>query len=300
MAIVEADEYDRSFLQLSPSLAIITSMDADHLDIYGNHENMIHAFEKFSLQIKKGGALFIKHGLEKMFSDGWKDQLEKRKISFFTYGHTSADASIQDFEIRGWSSKVEMIIMEESFSFMWNIPGEYNLENLNVTLLVLRYLGINIQECKSALSKYKGVKRRFEKVFEKNGLALIDDYAHHPEEIRVSLQALKEIYPFAKLTGVFQPHLYSRTKDHYEAFADALSILDEVYVLPIYPARELPMKGVNSRMITERIPFIKAKAIQHSELINHLKEEKQSVIITLGAGNLEKHHKSIIELIQEV
>ncbi len=299
LAVVEADEYDRSFLRLFPEIAVITSLDADHLDIYGTHQVMIEAFESFTYQIKDNGALFIKAGLENYFSSGWKSKLREKGIQVFSYGVANSDGFVIEHKVNGWRNEVSLSILGKKVSFHWEIPGAYNIENLTVALMVIRYLGESVEHGARSLSSFLGVKRRFEKVFESNNHVIVDDYAHHPEEIKASLSALRMIYPDKKLTGIFQPHLYSRTRDQFEGFAEALDLLDEVFVLPIYPAREKPIEGITSVIIVEKLQKKNAIAISHEMLIDKLKETKQEIIITLGAGNLERHHKNIIALVKK-
>lgn len=298
LVIAEADEFDRSFLQLHPEYAVITSMDADHLDIYGTKENMNAAFEQFTKQIKDGGFLFIKSGLEDNFSQSWREDLSEKSITILTYGSKDADAFVECHVQNRWNSKAEVLIRGKHLNLDWNIPGAHNLENVSVALLVAQILEVDMVCAVKNLEEYTGVKRRFEKVFEHENGVVIDDYAHHPEELEAAIGTVRAMYPTNNITGIFQPHLYSRTKDHYFGFAQALSKLDTCFVLPIYPAREEPIEGVDAQMIVNEMKIDNAFAVSHEDLRTKLNDiNNKEIIITLGAGNLSRHHNMIIELI---
>ncbi len=291
--IVEADEYDRSFLRLFPHIGAITSMDADHLDIYGDHLSMKKAFAEFASQIKRGGFLILREDVRKAFA---KEDLEKckaKQIKILEYGDSGKDASFDLVKHDQWEQTYKATVLGKEIKWTWEIPGRHNAENACLVFLILALLEVDLTLASKKISEYKGVKRRFELVAKSEEKALIDDYAHHPEELSAAIDTVKEMYAEKKITGIFQPHLYSRTKDHYKAFAQELSRLDEVYILPIYPARELPMEGVTSEMIIQEMEHKEAWSVSHNELETILKEKNKEVVITLGAGNLDRHHPMI-------
>jgi UDP-N-acetylmuramate--alanine ligase len=291
VCVVEADEYDRSFLKLSPDVAIITSMDADHLDIYGTAENVEQAFIDFSSKIKPGGCLILKHGL-------------KRNNDFKI--HDTCTYSVTDEQANIHIDNVEMEDGAYRFSVInnyWlidnvvlNMGGLHNVENIIAAIGVAKYLKIEDDKIKAAVSSFKGVKRRFEYIIKNEKLVQIDDYAHHPEELRGLITGAKKLFPAKKCTVIFQPHLYSRTNDFADGFAEVLDIADEIILLPIYPARELPMEGVSSQMIIDRMHSENKMVLSKENLIKHLQQEKEAhveegfdglLIITAGAGDID-------------
>lgn len=282
VTVVEADEFDRSFLTLSPDYACITSMDADHLDIYGDASELIKSFEDFSKKIKPNGKLFIKNGLP---------------IQGITYGiEDDSDYSVQNIKIINGSYvfdvKTPNALLE---NFKFNLPGRHNLSNALIALAMTVEYGIPKPQLAKALASYKGVKRRFTYQIKSESLVFIDDYAHHPEEINAVHQAVREMYPNKKVLAVFQPHLFSRTRDFADEFAKSLSLFDEIVLLDIYPARELPIEGVNSEWLLNKIDNEHKKLIQKSELIQHIKESSAYVILTIGAGDIGEEVKHIKE-----
>lgn len=296
--VAEADEFDRSFLQLYPQIAVILSMDADHLDIYGNHGEMIATYEQFTTQIREGGMLIIQDGITDAFTDEWMTKMEKRSIEIITFGSPEADIWIESWTGKGFDAEVNAKISGQQTSWKWNIPGYYNASNASIGWFIAKRLGIEDAILAKAIKGYGGVKRRIECIYTSEEVTLIDDYAHHPEELRAVIGAIKQLYPDKQLTGIFQPHLYTRTRDHFEGFAETLSLLDRAYVLPIYPARELPIKGITSQMIVKQMTLDDAKAVDHDRLGEEIKKEKHEIVITLGAGNLEKHHEMLLEIIK--
>ncbi len=291
--IVEADEYDRSFLRLFPSIAAITSMDADHLDIYGDHANMKKAFVEFATQIKPAGFLTLREDVKKAISESDIKVLTDKNIKIYEYGASGEDASFELVSHANWTQQYSATILGEPVEWSWEIPGRHNAENACLVFLILKLLGVDLTLASKKIKGYQGVKRRFELVAAKDDKVLIDDYAHHPEELSAAIDTVKEMYPTKTIMGIFQPHLFSRTQDHYLAFAKELSRLDQVFVLPIYPARELPIEGVNSAMIVNAMNHNNAWSVAHNELETILKEKNKEVVITLGAGNLDKHHSMI-------
>ena len=295
--ILEADEYDRSFLHLYPDVLVIMSMDADHLDIYGTVAEMYKSYEQLTYQIKKGGLLILGPGIKSRISDEWRERLEKRKIKIV--------AQLQDFDYK--NTRVEnakykfdaIIAGKEIKKLSSNLPGLHNMSNALAAIMVARELGVKKKKIRQALKKFRGIKRRFERVHEGKKQVLIDDYAHHPEEVRNTVKTVKTLYSGKEVLGIFQPHLYSRTQDFYKEFAKELSGLDKVILLPIYPARELPIPGVDSAMIYNLISMDDKYLTTEADLISTIKGIKSfDVVITLGAADLDKHHKKIIKLLK--
>ena len=282
VTVVEADEFDRSFLTLSPDYACITSMDPDHLDVYGDASELVKSFEDFSKKIKPNGKLFVKSGLP---------------IKGITYGiEDDSDYSVQNIKIINGSYvfdvKTPNALLED---FKFSLPGRHNLSNALIALAMTVEYGVPKPQLAKALASYKGVKRRFTYQIKSEDLVFIDDYAHHPEEINAVHQAVREMYPTKKVLAVFQPHLFSRTKDFVDDFAKSLSRFDEIILLDIYPARELPIEGVNSEWLLNKIDNDCKKLIQKSELIQHIKESSAQVILTIGAGDIGEEVKHIKE-----
>ena len=282
--VVEADEYDRSFLHLDPDIAIVLSMDADHLDIYGNADQMKNGFSAYAGKIKDGGKLFLRAGLPELMTD-----LQKRQHSW-----SSSNFGINDGAYRAENIRVE----NESFVFdfyspienlkdiVFHLPGNHNVENAAAAIAVAQQLAISGKNIKKALASFKGIKRRFERIYKDEHCIFIDDYAHHPTELDAAILAARMLYPKRTITGVFQPHLYSRTSDFAAEFAAALDQLDEVILLEIYPARELPIKGVTSKIILEKMKNKNASILKKDRLINVLKNKSLDVLLTLGAGDI--------------
>jgi len=273
ISVVEADEFDRSFLTLSPDLACITSMDADHLDIYGEAEALEASFVEFSQRIKPSGKLFVKNGLP---------------LEGITYGiEDDADYSVQHIKIVDgayvFDVKTPTAILK---GFQLNLPGRHNLSNALIALAMALEYGCAAEDLIEALASYKGVKRRFTYHIKTDDLVLIDDYAHHPEEIKAVHQAVREMYPGKKVLAVFQPHLFTRTRDFADDFAAQLSRFDATMLLDIYPARELPIAGVDSQMLLDKMTVASKKLIQKSELISELKASDAHVLLIMGAGDI--------------
>ena len=274
--IVEADEYDRSFLTLYPDVAIVTSMDADHLDIYGGKGQLEESFRLFVNQIKEGGKLIRKAGLA------------------LTGGLTYSINSSADYQATG----IEIIDGQYRFNIKHpkgeltnvtvGLPGSHNVENAIAAFAVAAELGISLEKITQAMASFKGVKRRFEYQIKSTDLIYIDDYAHHPEELKACIQSVKEMYPNKKITGIFQPHLYSRTRDFADGFAESLSELNEVILLDIYPARELPIEGVTSSMLLDKITGTNKILLSKKEVVEDLRDRKLEVLLTLGAGDIDE------------
>ena len=280
VTVVEADEYDRSFLTLSPNMAGLTSMDADHLDIYGEAEELKKSFIEFTEKLKPNGKLFVKNGLP---------------IDGITYGiEDDADYSAQNIKIINGRYEFDLKTPDQTLhDFKFNLPGRHNLSNAIMALAMSVEYGIPHQQLAKALASYTGVKRRFTYQIKTDDLVFIDDYAHHPEEINAVHQAVREMYPNKKVLAVFQPHLFSRTRDFADDFAKSLSQFDDVLLLDIYPARELPIEGITSEWLLTKIENKNKKLIQKTELISEIKASKAAVILTIGAGDIGEQVKYI-------
>jgi len=280
VTVVEADEFDRSFLTLSPDMACITSMDADHLDIYGEAEELQKSFVEFSKKLKPNGKLFIKNGLP---------------LKGITYGiEDNADYSAINIKISNgayvFDVKTPNAILK---NFKFNLPGRHNLSNALIALAMTVEFGIPHHQLAEALASYQGVKRRFTYQIKTENLVFIDDYAHHPQEINAVYQAVREMYPNKKVLAIFQPHLFSRTRDFGDDFAESLSKFDEIILMEIYPAREVPIVGVTSKWLLDKISNKNKKLIQKSELISEIKKSNAQIILTIGAGDIGEEVKHI-------
>ncbi|MFI5151211.1 MAG: UDP-N-acetylmuramate--L-alanine ligase [Bacteroidia bacterium] len=281
VTVVEADEYDRSFLALYPDIAVITSVDADHLDIYGNRDQMHESYNLFARQIKTGGVLIAKRGTEAV-QKGVKARLISYALDKPAMIHTSS------LNIADGSYHYSIVEADRELKGLTlGLPGSHNVENSVAATAVARLMGLPDDKIRNSLASFKGVKRRFEYQIRKDKLVYIDDYAHHPEELRACIQSVREMYPGKKLTGVFQPHLYTRTRDFAEGFMKSLSMLDEVILLDIYPAREKPIEGITSAMLLNGISSVSKMLCAKSELIDELKKRKPEVLLTLGAGDID-------------
>jgi UDP-N-acetylmuramate--alanine ligase len=291
VCVAEADEYDRSFLQLTPDVAVITSMDADHLDIYGTEEKMQDAFVEFTNRIKTGGLLISKTGLART-----GHFIASNKMTYAANNKT-ADAYATDIRIQNGSYLFDAVIRTRVIKdVQLNMGGMHNIENAVAALAVAKHLEIEDEKIKTAIASFAGVKRRFEYVIKTSEEILIDDYAHHPEELRALINSAKKLFPGKKCTVVFQPHLFSRTHDLAGGFAEVLSIADETILLPIYPARELPMPGVSSQVILDKMTNNKKSIKEKQELMEWIKANKTELLITSGAGDID----TLVEPIKQV
>jgi UDP-N-acetylmuramate--alanine ligase len=299
VCVIEADEYDRSFLKLSPDIAVITAMDPDHLDIYGSAEAVEQGFIDFSKRVKSGGLLVSKFGLKRN-----EDLVASRQITY-SLQNDNADAYAANIKMLNGSYEFDAIVPANRIDRMsLNMGGMHNVENAIAAIAVASSLKIDNDRIKSALASFRGVKRRFEYIIKNEKIVFIDDYAHHPEELRALIHGAKSLFSNRRCTVIFQPHLYSRTKDHAEGFAEVLDMADEVVLLPIYPARELPMDGVNSEMVLTRMKNKNKRVITKDKLVDWLKKEylhnidgeRGAVLITAGAGDID----TLVEPIKQI
>lgn len=288
--VIEADEFDRSFLHLNPDMAVITSIDADHLDIYGDHETMLETgFRAFAGKIKSGGTLIVQHRLTGFFA-GFND--------------------LQSYGVQGGDYRAENIRVEQGFfvfdyqsgqeiirDIKVSLPGRHNIENATAAITMALKLGVMAEDIKKALASFNGIKRRFEIIYRDEQVVYIDDYAHHPSELKAAIGAARELFPGRKLTGIFQPHLFSRTNDFSDGFAEALDGLDEVLLLDIYPARELPMEGVTSAIIFDKMQLSDKVQLPKAKLLEILADRDIDVLMTLGAGDIDTMIDPIADLL---
>lgn len=282
VCVVEADEYDRSFLKLSPDVAVISSMDPDHLDIYGTAGNMEQAFIEFSERIKPGGLLLSKYGLKRT------DDLKAFEHLTFHLHNENASVYAADINVVNGSYRFNVLMQYwELHDVVLNMGGMHNIENIIAAISVAHYLEIDNDKIRKAVADFKGVKRRFEYVVKKEKNVMIDDYAHHPDELRALLTGAKDLFKGKKCTVIFQPHLFSRTRDFADGFAASLDLADEVILLPIYPARELPLEGVDSEMILAKMKKSNKRVLDKNELLKWVKENKTELLITAGAGDID-------------
>jgi UDP-N-acetylmuramate--alanine ligase len=291
-AVVEADEYDRSFLKLYPDIAVLTAIDPDHLDIYGTAEELESAFIQYTKNIKPGGTLLVKHGLHRA------KELKGPNTLTYSLQNDAADIyadNIQQkdggyiFNIIGKGYKIEQLHLQ--------VGGMHNVENAIAAVAVTQMLHINVATVKVALKGFRGVKRRFEYVLKNDKMVFIDDYAHHPEELAALIKSAKHLFPNRRCVVAFQPHLFSRTRDFADGFAHSLDMADEVILLDIYPARELPMEGVTSQMITDRMGNPAHTILSKEGLLDYVRNAPLDMFITSGAGDIDKLVAPIKEIL---
>lgn len=288
VAVIEADEYDRSFLRLHPDIAVISSMDPDHLDIYGTEEALQEAFVDFSKCIKPQGTLLSKFGLPK------SDQLKAGHHLRYSLRNEAADIHAADIQMENGSYRFTVVLPDTELKDMvLHMGGLHNVENALVAISIAHQLGIDTDKIRAAVADFRGVKRRFEYLYRKDGIVFVDDYAHHPQELKALITGAKNLFPGKPCTVIFQPHLYSRTRDLAAEFATSLDLADEVILLPIYPARELPIPGVTSATIGDLMTR-KPKALEKKALETFIKNEwlprqakAPGLLITAGAGDID-------------
>lgn len=279
LLVVEADEYDRSFLTLFPEIAVITSVDADHLDIYGDQEHVLASYSLFAKQVKN--TLIIKNTIAERID------VEIKKITYSVIDAT-ATYFAQNVHISNGNYHYEIVTPHSIFmDMMLGLPGLHNVENSIAAVAVACELGIKEGVIREALASFKGVKRRFDFHIKTDDVVYIDDYAHHPAELKAAIGSVKELYPHKKVTGIFQPHLYSRTRDFADEFAETLDLLDECILLEIYPARELPIPGINSRLLLDKMRLKNKMICSKNDLIKELSNRSVEIVITMGAGDID-------------
>jgi UDP-N-acetylmuramate--alanine ligase len=289
--VVEADEYDRSFLTLHPEIAVITSADADHLDIYGDEKFVHESYTLFSQQVKDTGVLIVNKNVDKTLS------LNRKRLSYAV----SLEADYHAENVRITHADFFYDVLAENLDMrgiQLGIPGKHNVENSIAAIAIAKQIGIDNETIREALRSFKGVKRRFDYRLKTENVVYIDDYAHHPEELKATISAAKSLYPDKKITGIFQPHLFSRTRDFADEFAKSLDLLDETILLEIYPAREKPIEGVNSQMLLDRMKSTDKHLVKKEDLIGFLKNEKPEVLLTMGAGDIDTQIEPIEQLLR--
>ena len=288
--VVEADEYDRSFLRLKPNMAIVTATDADHLDIYGTKEELLRTFAEFTSLIEEGGALVMKKGIEMVPN-------VKESVKVYEYSATEkADFYAENIQIENGELYFDFVGLGKKIEkVQLGVPIMINVENAVAAMAIAMLNGMSAVTIKKAVQTFKGSNRRFDIRVKNEKKVYIDDYAHHPEEIKACVESIRALYPDKRICGIFQPHLYSRTKDFANEFAESLSKLDEVIVLDIYPARELPIKGVTSNIIHRKIKGKKSVLCTKENCLEELKSHNFDVLITIGAGNIDQLVNPITE-----
>jgi UDP-N-acetylmuramate--alanine ligase len=313
--VIEADEFDRSFLQLSPQMAIITAADPDHLDIYGDEKTFREAFGLYQWRIKKKGICFTNTGVKVLKPRGlWVSPEAEKEWNFGQFEETS-------YGIGKGKYKATKVRVEDGFfvfdykspmgdilNIKTTLPGEHNVENAVAAIAVAQHIGVSGESVKAALASFKGIKRRFQYIYHNDNqqVTFIDDYAHHPTELAAAIQAARTLYPNRRLIGIFQPHLFTRTRDFQDGFAAALDTLDESVLMDIYPARELPIDGVTSDMLVKKMKNPNVKRAQKDNLMAILKDYLanghlgNTTILTLGAGDIDTFVNPIAELLKEI
>lgn len=287
--ITEADEYDRSFLQLKPDVAVITSIDLDHLDIYTDEADLFQTYRAFANQIHEQGTLYSKIEVLKKLELSTKSEVK-------SYGSVDADIYFSNLTVKDGNFHFDLKVGEERIENMrCGLPGIHNVENASVAIAVAMQLGVSSEDCKKAIASFQGVKRRFDVHIKNDSLVYIDDYAHHPQEIKSLLDSVREMYPAKKVTLVFQPHLFSRTRDFADEFASVLRGADQTILLEIYPAREKPIEGITARWLAAKIDRKSVAVYNKNQLINYLKEQDLEVLLTVGAGDIDTLVSEIVD-----
>jgi UDP-N-acetylmuramate--alanine ligase len=294
-AVVEADEFDRSFLQLQPSIALITSMDADHLDIYGDKCGVIESFNAFAKQIRPGGILIHKKGI-----DLKEDNMPEKR---FTYA-LQENADFYAINLKANSDGLYSFDLASPFGLISNlksgVTGRVNAENAVAAAAIALVAGLDEDSIRQNLLNFVGVSRRFDIQVNTDSIVYIDDYAHHPEELRAFIGSVRDLYPNRRICGIFQPHLYSRTRDFADEFAESLDLLDELILLEIYPAREEPIPGINSEMLLNKVKLTSKTLCSFAELENLLQSRQIDVLLTIGAGNIDKKVSVIKKMLKKI
>lgn len=292
--VIEADEFDRSFHWLTPFATVITATDADHLDIYGTKEAYLESFNHYTSLIRQGGALIVRKGIE------LAPRLQEG-VSLYTYSREDGDFHAENIRIGNGEIIFDYVSPFGNIKdVQLGVPVAINIENGVATMALAQISGASNDEIKAAMASFRGVDRRFDFKIKNDKVVFLSDYAHHPEELKQSILSMRALYEDKKITGIFQPHLYTRTRDFYQEFAESLSLLDEVILTEIYPARELPIEGVSSRLIYDQLrPGIEKTLCQKEEILDILKQKRIEVLMTLGAGDIENYVQSICEILNE-
>ncbi|MFD2597571.1 UDP-N-acetylmuramate--L-alanine ligase [Sphingobacterium corticis] len=283
--VVEADEFDRSFLTLHPNIAIVTSADADHLDIYGDAAHLVESFELYLDRVVEGGTRIVKTGLP--FQGDLSYAMQPGADAYATNVHVKDGDFYFDYQ----SESLQLT------DIRLGIPGLHNIENAVSAITVAHLLGISGDKIVAALASFKGVKRRFEYVVKQSNAVYIDDYAHHPEELRAFLTSMRKLYPNKKLTVIFQPHLFTRTRDFVDGFAEVLAMADELLLMEIYPAREKPIEGVDSSWLLNKIDLVDKRIVSPEEVLKVVESEKPELIVTVGAGDIDRLVKPLKQIL---
>ena len=293
LVVIEADEYDRSFHQLTPYMAVITSADPDHLDIYETKEAFRESFEHFASLIKPGGALIVKKGIE------LHPELQKG-VKVYSYSmEDGGDFHAENIKIKNGEIRFDFVTPTDRVADVrLGVPAKINVEN-SVAAMALAWLnGVTTEELRVGISSFSGIYRRFNVVYKSENIVYMDDYAHHPSELKASISSIRALFPDKKITGIFQPHLFTRTRDFAEGFSEALSGLDELLLMDIYPARELPIEGVTSEIILKNVTISHKKLVSKADLLDAVEQLKTDVLVTFGAGDIDQFVPKIKNLLK--
>ena len=292
-SVIEADEFDRSFHHLRPYIAVVTATDPDHLDIYGTEEAYLESFAHFTSLIKEGGKLIVHTGLK-------LKPRQSDSVELYTYSRNEGDFHAANIRKANGEIIFDFIAPDTTIrDVQLGVPVDINIDNAIAAMAVCHLVGVENDSIKSAIASFMGAKRRFEFWYKQDGKVIIDDYAHHPDELKASLRSVKEIYPDKKLTVVFQPHLYTRTRDFAPQFAEALSIADDVLLTEIYPARELPIPGITSETILKDVKCDNKAICLKKDLVNTLKSHNFEILLTVGAGDVCNYLPEIVEMVKQ-
>ncbi len=285
--VAEADEYDRSFLHLSPDIAIILSMDADHLDIYGDRESLIETgFRAFARKLGAEGSLYIQHR--------WQEELGEMPARVSSFGLDAGEYRAENIRVEGGYFTFDYACPgHHMYGLQFALPGRHNVENATAAIAVALQLGLKEEAIRAALLSFRGIRRRFEFLYRDGYSAYVDDYAHHPSELAAAIGAARQLFPGQRITGVFQPHLYSRTRDFADGFAAALDQLDDILLMPIYPARELPIAGVDAQLIMGKMTNPSKCLADKAELLGLIRQRRPEILLTLGAGDIDTFREPI-------
>ena len=292
--VIEADEFDRSFHWLRPFASVITATDPDHLDIYGTKEAYLESFSQYSALIQPGGYLILHKDLE-------MEPCVQDKVTVFSYSRHEGDFHAENIRIGNGEIFFDLISPFENIpDIQLGVPVSINIENSIAAMALAQIAGATSEEIKTAMASFQGVDRRFDFKIKNNRVVFLTDYAHHPEEIKQSIRSIKELYADKKITAIFQPHLYSRTRDFYNEFAEGLSLADDVILLDIYPAREVPIPGVTSKLIYDHLaPEVTKRMCTKEELPDLIQNSDFDVLIALGAGDIENYAPQIVEILKD-